>query len=200
MNKVALIGAGGNMANRYQAIMDHCQIPYLAFDEHNWRDAWMFKDEIHSIIIASPTDAHYENIRYLAKLEKPILCEKPITKNPDELIKILGMDVVIKCVNQYQFLYDKESEGDTFYNYFKTGKDGLEWDCISIIALAKTMPYIMNTSPVWQCEINGKRISIADMDKAYVDMIRDWYRNPHGDKHYIAQSHNKVIEGYYVKG
>ena len=199
MNKpIALIGASGSMGSRYQAIMRYLEIPFICYDVDDWRDAWILEGDFHSILIATPTECHYENIKYLSKLKVPILCEKPITKNPDELLTILELDCEIKCVNQYKYLCDSQSTGDSYYNYFRTGRDGLEWDCISIIALADKPPHLMNNSPKWSCMINGKELSSQDMDKAYVDMIREWYRKPEGDKNYIARAHDKVFGGFYV--
>lgn len=189
-----LIGSDGNMGTRYAKIMDYLGISYVKCDR-NYITDW--NREYAGYIIATPTDDHYSQIKQCAKFKKPILCEKAITKNRARLEELLDT-VDFAMVNQYAYLWDKDSEGSSFYNYFKTGKDDLEWDCINIIGLSNKPAKLMNDSPIWQCQINGKELSIKDMDRAYCKMIEDWHKRHYTNKEYIELAHNKIWEGYYV--
>jgi hypothetical protein len=110
------------------------------------------------------------------------------------------MDVPIAMVNQYAWLYDKNTTGDSHYNYWNSGKDGQEWDCINIIGLSHKPPLLLNNSPKWMASINGLDLNLSDMDQAYCDMLRDWYRKPEGDMDYIVKAHQKVWDGFYDRG
>ncbi len=66
---------------------------------------------------------------------------------------------------------------DTEYNYFRSGKDGLVWDCLQIIALANDEISLRNDSPIWRCKINGTTLDLSDMDYAYHSFIKKWTKN-----------------------
>ena len=191
---ILLIGSEGNMGQRYQAIMKYLDIPYVCSDINILTD---WNRDYHSYLICTPTNDHYEQIKQCSKFGKPILCEKAITKDPSRLIELIDT-CDFAMVNQYKYLVDPTAKGDTYYNYFRTGKDGLNWDCINIIGLSKTPAKIMNKSPIWSCMINGQELSIKDMDLAYCKMIDRWYKKPYTNKDYIEKAHMKVIEKYYV--
>ncbi len=129
-------------------------------------------------------------------LKKPILCEKPICKDPDELLALMAecrrAGTRLQMVSQYDHLVGTGT-GPSYWNYFKSGNDGLAWDCIQIIGLAKERPVLDNTSPIWSCMINGLKIYIEQMDKAYILMIREWLLRPRDDIERIITSHLKVV-------
>lgn len=195
-DKIALVGARGNMGKRYSSIMRWLQIPFIEFDLHNIDDIYYYKQEIKSVILATPTEAHTENLMFLKDLG-PILCEKPISKSWDDIKFILSEKIPVKMVNQYEYLAEKGSKGVSHYHYFKSGDDGLHWDCINIIGLADFPPEISNNSPVWRCAINGIQLRLSDMDWAYCRMIEDWHNDPHSDLDYIKKAHSKVLKGFY---
>jgi hypothetical protein len=114
----------------------------------------------------------------LAPYKKPILCEKPVVKDTVTLFQLKQFveteKVKLFMVNQYAY-FKKEKKGESsYYNYYNTGKDGLYWDCIQIIHLAKSSCKIENTSPIWQCQINGMEYPRSVMDLLYLLMLQDF--------------------------
>ena len=195
MKKIAVIGAKGNMGQRYCLILEkYCSCEVVKYDI----DSVLTFDDLKKcdgFIIATPTDSHLNIIRVLQGFNKPILCEKPITKDVDSLKSLLESDIDLSMINQYEFLDDKNSIGITYYDYFKTGNDGLYWDCINIIGIARSSIILKNESLVWNCMLNGKKLDLREMDYAYIQNINEWvlgWRN----KDYILGAHKKVVELY----
>ena len=195
MKPIGIIGSSGNMASRYIAILNKLGIDYVPFDEKDWRDATRFVKDLHSVIICSPTEHHYENVMVLKDFK--ILCEKPFSLEMDKVIEMTDAVKNLRMVNQYDYLIPEVSKGTSHYNYFKSGGDGLAWDCINIIGLADAPATISNKSPLWDCQINGYKLSLSDMDRAYCKMIVDWTRRTTSNKRYTIEAHRKVIEGHY---
>ena len=199
MNRIAILGSDGSMGKRYQAILRHINIDAALFEATNWGQI-VTTVGIDGIIIASPTDCHLENLREIARLNIPILCEKPIVQDQRDLNEILEMDLNITMVNQYAFIDGIDGEGVSYYDYYNTGKDGLEWDCINIIGLAKGDVFINDKSPIWNCQINGKKLTLEDVYAGYIKMIHSWQQEPKSNYDYISQAHRKIWEKKYVKG
>jgi hypothetical protein len=191
MKKIVVIGSKGNMGRRYALILEHIGCEVIGVD---LIDGQRVIPKADGYVIATPTDSHYDIIRYTLPFQKPILCEKPISKNMIELQTLLSIDNLdLSMINQYEFLINPNYTGHTIYNYFKTGNDTLHWDCINIIGLAKQSYDIKNDSLVWRCVINGQELNIADMDLAYINNIKGWvegWRN----KEYILTAHAKVMK------
>jgi hypothetical protein len=97
-------------------------------------------------------------------------------------------------VNQYNWISPKNTNKNTHYDFFKTGGDGLYWDCINVIGLANGLVEINNTSPIWSCAINGKSLSLFDVDISYIHMIEDWLLRPFSNWDYAVAAHKKVAE------
>lgn len=95
-------------------------------------------------------------------------------------------------VNQYAHLRHKGDGGPTIYDYWNHGKDGLAWDCISIVGLAEGMIHLSESSPVWTCQINGAAHYSSEMDYAYIDMIQSWLSGNVYGTSYIREAHKKV--------
>lgn len=171
---ILIIGADGNMGQRYSKILNFLGEPWFGVDKKDKVSNYQL-NKTTGVIIASPTQCHMD---HLIEFEKfPILCEKPITT------KMIDWELLEKrnlkhfnMVEQYKFLADPMAEGITQYAYFKHGNDGIYWDCIQPIGLAKGDIYLSEESPVWQCIINGKKIDLRKMDKAYIDNVRAWLR------------------------
>jgi len=197
---ISIIGMG-NMGKRYGAILDYLGVPWKGVD----KDADLTKlPDSDKFILSSSTEAHFDNLRTIAEYGKPVLCEKPITQNISELDDILNIyrDIPFRMVNQYEHLqapsWHDHSKKMTYYNYFKTGKDTMYWDCINIIGLAKEKPGIHNNSPVWKCAINGHKLNIADMDTAYITEVKNFVRGDVDNKDYILKAHKRIYERFWV--
>lgn len=189
-----LIGSQGSMGKRYQCILNYLRKPFLGIDKGDYIPAQDFD----SFIIATPTETHHDIIQMLSPFNKPILCEKPISKNVNQVREILRLvendKTPFKMMLQYEGLSDKNSNGISEYNYFRHGNDGLAWDCIQIIGLARGEVILREDSPFWRCTINGKKLSLADMDWAYINYVSSWFENPDQDKSQILDIHIKTDE------
>lgn len=192
MKKVAVIGANGNMGKRYSLILERycdCEVVRIDIDLY---PSWPSLSDCDGFIVATPTHTHVEIITALVPFKKPILCEKPITKSLMELQTLMSFEGLdLSMVNQYQFLDDPTAEGHTLYDYFKTGSDGLLWDCINIIGTARSSYSVANNMLCWDCMLNGQRIDISEMDRAYIYNIEAWVGGCR-NKDYILSAHEKV--------
>lgn len=193
---IMVIGGKGNMGQRYCAILRHLGIKYSTIDIED-KDQLFKRDLADGFIVATPTKNHIKMIYDLAQYNKPILCEKPISTNVESLLPFLEtmrrQDLNLQMVNQYAYMPLGDGEGFTEYNYFKHGGDGLAWDCLNILGLANGEVHLGDDSPIWRCTINGKKLSIADMDNAYINMVANWVGNPEDNIDYIEHAHRKVI-------
>lgn len=194
---VLIIGSNGNMAARYKAIFNSLGIKHHGIDIDIPDDGVLSALSLASrFLIATPTDTHFHWINRLTPYKKPILCEKPVTKDLNQLGYVLeksrSESVPFRVVFQYSMLVDPGRSGDSHYNYFKHGNDGLYWDCMQITALSKNLPEIKETSPVWDCVINGQKLHLGAMDEAYVDYIGLWMDRPNQDPEQIWNMHYKT--------
>lgn len=192
---IYIVGIRGNMASRYKAILTHLGHD---FDGHDKGEEFKDSAEIaDGFIVATPTRIHLETIDYCIQFLKPILCEKPITRNFEELRSFMASRPaeLVTMVNQYLYYpgYNHETaEGATSYAYFKTGQDGLYWDTINIIGLAKKEFNVTNSSPIWTCALNGSKLTLGRMDHAYVSMVEAWLNDPVSNIDYAIAAHEKV--------
>ncbi len=186
MKRIYLVGYNGNMANRYKACLNYLDIDHCGVDLGDVETGAI--PDCDGIIIATPTDTHINMIKRYAPFNLPILVEKPIALDP---FLLNGGNV--HMVNQYAHCGPFPG-GETYYDCWRTGNDGLAWDCINIIGLSEKMPKLNNQSPVWKCMINGKELSLHDIDMSYVKMIDAWTRNPQSNTDYILKAHKKVRE------
>ena len=195
LKKIFISGLNGNMGKRYATILDHLDIDFVGADHEmsfSAQAAFCEQYGCDGIIVATPTSTHIDALNIFPSFcDVPILIEKPIGLSQ---LRAFGTGINVRMINQYEYLIDKDSVGITKYNYFKTGSDGLFWDCINIIGLANGDIVLENSSPIWQCMINGKEISIKDLDNAYVEMIKDWVANPLPNHSYIELAHKKVCD------
>lgn len=196
---ILVVGAKGNMGKRYKAILKFIGKDFVEIDqEHNRHYAMECARRSEGIIIATPTATHADVIRQYIPAGRPILCEKPVTKNIPELKSLMdeikSSTSVFRMIYQYQMLIDRNRIGKCLYNYFKHGDDGLIWDCMQIIGLSRSEPELKETSPIWTCIINGKALSLHDMDAAYIYNIQHWLKNPHQDPGEIIAVHEKTAE------
>jgi hypothetical protein len=189
-----LVGANGSMGKRYGAILKYLAVDYLAMDVD---DDLPDRGSFDGVILATPTDLHAEQCLDFGLLGVPILVEKPLATDVETALKVaaaLDGQVPLRMVNQYRYLADASLPGRTWYDYFRHGSDGLAWDCISILGLASGEVTLGETSPFWDCTINGQALSLDRMDEAYVAMLASWIDGEHEGASYIKHAHLKVAQ------
>lgn len=196
---IAIVGANGSMGKRYQAILKFLGKPFIALDvENRLVQVREIVEKCEGVIIATPTNTHYTIVSALCDLRKPMLCEKPIVKNLKDLDslfdRVKSYKAPFKMMCQYKLLTDKSRIGPSSYNYFKTGNDGLAWDCMQVIGLARSGVSVANDSPIWSCKINGKLLDIKHMDAAYIGFVQDWFLEPKDDFGFLRDMHARTSE------
>lgn len=193
MRNVFISGLKGNMGQRYASICQKLGYKVTGCDKTaSFMEQAYFckKKAIDRVIIATPTETHLDAIEIFKQLTNAyMLVEKPLARN-----HLTDLGDKVTMVNQYEYLVSENCIGPSSYNYFKSGSDGLFWDCINIIGLAKGNVSIKNDSPIWRTMINGRRLNISDMDLAYIDMVRDWLQEPRPNQNYYIKAHDKVID------
>lgn len=199
MKTILIVGHKGNMGRRYAAILDYLGYKWIGFDVDTPEILWRkYVDEVDGYIVATPTATHLTIIENLFKNQKPILSEKPLTTKMHLLEQFEDKNRIempwLAVVNQYKYLDNSQSKGSTFYNYFKTGGDGLAFDCVSLFGVARGIVRLKNTSPIWVCTLNGRKISLASMDSAYVEMLEDWITKPESNYVTARKAHEKAAE------
>ena len=195
LKKPLILGSRGGMGRRYTAILRHLGIEPVLFDLGD-----RLPVDFDSVIIATPTAAHLNNIEDFAFCGVPILCEKPIATSVRQAIRACNLAAScgfdLEMVNQYAFIKGTPTQWPdlTSYNFYNHGRDGLYWDCISIVGLARGQVLLEETSPVWKCVINGDELNVRDMDAAYITMIDRWLNRDlaHLGRDYILSAHAKV--------
>jgi len=196
MSSFYIIGFNGNMAGRYKAILDYLGHDYCGEDIGLTMGHPAQSD---GIIICTPTNTHISMIEHFKGYKLPILCEKPLSKNvgalTEKLHKWKSEGVNLQMINQYEHLPYKPAHGDgTLYDCWRTGDDGIEWDCINVIGLSKSHPVLKKLSPVWTLTLNGTSYHSKDIEKSYVKMISEWIRHPAENIGYCIETHQKVIQ------
>lgn len=196
--KVLVMGSDGRQGKRYCSIIEN-SVNNKEVLRHDFLDdetdlVQKVKDA-YAVIIATPTHLHEEHLRLIGMMRGQttgtglrVLMEKPAAMTLDG-VKRMRKFAKERCldlcmVNQYQYALEhaataqgkdpEEANGTTFYDYYMSGTDGLAWDCIQLIGLAKGRIKLSNQSPVWRCAINGIVLNRSDIDQSYVDMIMDF--------------------------
>jgi hypothetical protein len=207
--KIYIFGNHGNMGRRYAAILRYLGHEAVGGDVGDEvLDDREFKD-YDGFIIATPTDTHLDYVEFLLKCGKPVLCEKPFINDWRRLGVLENVitaaeeqKMQLSMVSQYDFIRfdEKPPEGiTTYYDFYRSGPDGIAWDCINVMWIATGKVTLKNESPVWKCMINGFNLDIKMMDYAYIEMIESWLKSsykPQYDR--ILHSHQKVVD--YLDG
>lgn len=212
LSKILIIGGKGNMGRRYQAVLDTLRVEYRIFDVppmntyyNSYYDMEFNLAWCDGIMICTPTRTHFEVFCEILKrdpLHKPILCEKPFSKDLTEVEKACEMAAKdrrpFQMVNQYEHLDSLAPvalrQPYTCYDYYHSGGDGIYWDCLNIIGLDKTGNITLkNKSPIWTCMINGLRVNRADIDSSYVMMVKKWLEKPTTNATYMVEAHKKTL-------
>jgi hypothetical protein len=195
---ILIVGSEGSMGKRYQAILKYLGHNPVCADLGTSNNELIDKAMgSGGVIIATPTHTHTDIIRLVAPTRKPILCEKPVCKDPEELRGVLELvqtfGTPFAMMMQYKELAHRDTIGPSMYNYFRHGNDGLIWDCFQVIALARGTVNLGEDSPVWACKINGKTLNLSHMDSAYISYVQKWLKNPDFHDHTeIQRMHEKV--------
>ncbi len=196
---ILIVGGNGNMGARYRAILSHLDKDFHVADiGHTDKQIEELAKRCDATIITTPTETHAHFIHMLSPIKKPILCEKPVSMNLQELKGVVHQlradQTPFSMVYQYRMLIDPLRMGWTHYNYFKHGNDGLAWDCIQVIGLARQQVELEESSPIWRCTINGASMDIGAMDFAYIRFIRNWLKYPHQDLGQLLAIHERTHE------
>lgn len=200
--RVLLVGSEGSMGKRYQAIFKWLGIETMNVDKDTPSGRiFDWTPMADGIVICTPTDSHKHVLDILTQLksEIPVLCEKPLATSKEDLDFIRSEIVKERKVNltmvmQYGCLQSPGSWGDSWYDYFRHGNDGLYWDCLQIIGLAKGKVTLAQESPVWSCGLNGQKLNLSDMDVAYISFVKQWMAQPGDDISRLLDIHTKVMD------
>lgn len=191
--KPMILGYKGSIGSRYVAILETLGVDYIGVEVGD-----DLPSKYDAIIIATPTHLHGEHLMRHADDGVPILVEKPLATDLRQALEICDMideaGTAVRMVNQYRHIPDDGGEGDTLYDYFKTGADGLYWDTISLIAIARGPVVVKNKSPVWRCTVNGLKLSHSLIENAYIDMVQAFLEKPPTapETGYMRMAHKKV--------
>ena len=166
--KVLLIGCKGNMGRRYAAIMNFHKIPFRGVDIG---DKYKLSGYSHAII-ATPIDTHFKLCQETVSSGIPTLCEKPISKDMDEVRQLERLSVAAQTplymVNNWWHIRC-ERYNRIVFDYYNTGNDGF-WDLIQPVWYSKEFDF-NNKCPIYYCFIDGFDINRINFDASYVDMI-----------------------------
>jgi hypothetical protein len=175
--KVAVFGSNGSMGKRYMAILKFLKIKAVPIEIGDTWDSTTFD----RAIVAIPTDDHFDLLTELLPLNKPILCEKPLSKDLKEIKILENLDKYgwIRVVSNWNFLPQVLFiHNEVEYDHYNTGKDGLFWDCCQLLMIARDSKCeIKNTSPVFKATINNLSVSLDDIAMSYVTMVQRWMVN-----------------------
>ena len=184
--RILIIGSG-NMGKRYKRILNYNNIETVDYDlTEKFGGVELHNIDFDKAIIATPTNDHFEYCKKLVSLDKDFLCEKPVSKNPEEiktLIELAECDVRMVCnwiftaPSMVPFMKDN---CHIYYDYYNTGRDGLEWDIIQLIHLASDFKSleVVTESPVFNAAINNIPITQTDIEKSYLSMLEMWIEEP----------------------
>jgi hypothetical protein len=180
---ILLLGSDGSIGKRYTAVLKDLDIPYIGWDKATATNYWQDLS-FDKAIVATPTDTHFDICNKLIDLQKPFLCEKPLSKNQNECdhlvrrAKTYGVKGAVVC--NYKFVCPEEKIRSIEYDSYYTGGDGFAWDLCQIIYLAfqnNARLHLRNKSPVWSMRINDEAVSLRDVHWSYVDMLHAFSNN-----------------------
>lgn len=185
--RILVVGARGNMGVRYSTILRYLKEDVLEADQG---DAW-WRLQYDRAIIATPTSRHIDDLEIAIHEGKPILCEKPICKDSEDVealslsAKRHGVDARMVCnwkyainlalmrANNNKGKVAVQGEMAITYNYFNSGRDGFCWDMIQPIYLAGVLKYDL-TYPAFEVSVDGVELTQRHFDESYVLMLSEW--------------------------
>lgn len=189
------------MGSRYAKIVAYLGLTPVIHD--------MFHDnpevfESDFIIDAMPTQLRGQTLLFADRRpKKPFLLEKPFDRKT-----LNNIPPNVRMINQYEYylahqadlgiknIVAVQTKKETVYDYWRSGKDGIIWDCINIVGLADDDSDIdlRNDSLIWNCVINNKKLDLSLMDVAYVWNIFDWLTHQDANTDYIYKAHKRCWE------
>lgn len=181
------------MGQRYRAILKHLDEAFDCADIKTQRAPKPLHD-YERFIVATPTNTHSKIVNEIGPLRRPILCEKPLSKDLKEVLNMISVAPRLSMMMQYRKLISAEVGGLSWYDYFRHGQDGLVWDCAQIIMLGTDDIVLREQSPIWNCGINGQQLSLSNMDDAYVRAVDDWLNGEKLPDLDLFRWHKKVKE------
>lgn len=183
---ILIIGGYGNMGRRYATILKHIGEEFKIFDDPS-------NDNNHEIggiafdraIICTPTRHHFDYCKKLLDMDKPFLCEKPLTFDRQEAEALMQHPNVMRghVVNNWTYALGEEKFDKLVYNYYHTGNDGLIWDVCQLVLLAdrnKAKLSVFRKSPIFMAvAYNAKTkmyttVTLEDIHQSYVTMLKNF--------------------------
>jgi len=164
------------MGRRYSAILKELGVDYTGVDKGDEFP------EYDKAIICTPTPLHMEACMAVAAKGKNFLCEKPISKDPQNISRLIEfcdkMKVDGRMVCNWAFAGKyRSSAKHVYYNNYHTGNDGFYWDTIQLTELGGDV--ILNKdASVFEAAIDFQRITLQDIAKSYFSMIEAWIEQP----------------------
>jgi hypothetical protein len=172
--KILVIGGLGSIGSRYT-----CILKYLGHEPIVWDIRAPFSEDVKDIdqfefekaIIATPTATHFYWCKRLIELKKPFLVEKPMSKDIKECEELVELDKnkLGRVVCNYKFL----TQSPTLYDFYKTGTDGVIWDCCQLVYLNPNIE-IRTQSPIWTLMSGFNNHSYEELEVSYIRMINDF--------------------------
>lgn len=178
---ILLIGSHGNIGMRYQAVLRYLGVSFDCYDT-KIHDRVPHLPQFSHAIVATPIAPHVQWCIDLAKAGvKNILCEKPIAKDPKDIIELQKLQKEMMCdirmVCNWQFVMRDCKLGvgqhQIFYDYYNTGADN-EWDLIQPLFISNGQHVFRRNSPIFKCMIDGNSIDRKDFDYSYIAMLHHW--------------------------
>ena len=188
--RICIIGSSGNMGKRYCSILKYLGHEVIEHDLDTGTNLGAALKHVNKAIIATPTGTHENFFGALIDRRIPFLCEKPMSTNIGKLEwlnkQAIENDIEVKMVCNWKFIRGGMNIGShkVRYNHFRTGNDGLEWDCIQLIMLAKETGKrnydisLRTTSPVFDVQIDDKQVTLDDIDNSYLFMLDKYCSEP----------------------
>src|SRR5580765_2002118 len=170
--KVLVCGGLGSIGSRYAAILKYLDHEPVIFDTKINSE---MPEDWERAIIATPSYSHYDVCKKMIDIGKPFLCEKPLSKDVKQCEELVSLDKkqIGFVVNNYKFITRKFPKPRIKYNFYKTGHDGLEWDCSQLIYIDPECQ-LKTISPIWSFTIGLDSIFYSELENSYLKMIRSF--------------------------